>query len=58
MKSKSVKTMINQLVTKHKTIEAVAELLGISVRYAYYLKKGERKANIYLAEYIRKLINE
>jgi len=58
MKSKSVKTLINQLLIKHKSIETVANLLGISLRYAYYLKKGERKANIYLVEHIRKLIKE
>ena len=49
MKTKRVKTAINQLIRRLGSEEAVAKELGISIRWVKYLASGERKASNSLA---------
>jgi len=56
MKSKYAKTLINQLLTNHKTKEEVALLLGVTPRYIYMLQKKERKASPPLIKLIKMLL--
>jgi len=58
MKTQSAKTYINQLLNKYKSIEAVASILDISPRFVYYLKNGERKANVYMIRYMKELLKK
>ena len=53
MKNAKVKTAINKLYRILGSDEAVARHLGISKRYVIYLRKGERKAGIFLANHIK-----
>lgn len=53
MKTVRVKTLINKLIQQLGSDEAVAVKLGISVRWVKYLKSGERKAGIFLAQAIK-----
>jgi len=53
MKSVKIKTQINKLIQKLGSDKAVANHLGISLRWVIYLKKGERKAGIFLARAIK-----
>jgi len=58
MKPKYIKTLINQLVRKHKTREAAAIHLSISPRYVYMLQKKERKASPILIKLIKILLEK
>jgi len=53
MKTMKVKTLINKLIQQLGSEQAVADRLGISIRWVIYLKKGERKAGIFLAKAIK-----
>jgi len=57
MKPKYAKTLINQLLTKHKSKENVALLLGITPRYIYMLQKKERKASPALLKLMKFLLD-
>ena len=54
MKTIKVKTAINQLIQRLGSDQAVADRIGISKRWVIYLKTGEKKASIFLAEAIKK----
>ena len=54
MKTISVKTTINQLIRKLGSDIAVADRIGIHHRYVRYLKNGQKKASILLADAIRR----
>ena len=58
MKTYKVKTKINQLLARHRNKEEVAELLGISTRYVYYLAMGQKKASSALTYVIEREINK
>ena len=58
MKSKYIKTSINQLVKKFGTRQAASRVLGISPRYVYMLQKKERKASPILIKLVRLLLEE
>jgi len=53
MKTVKIKTTINKLIQKLGSDQAVADHIGISLRWVIYLKKGERKAGILLAKAIK-----
>ena len=54
MKTIRIKTQINKLIQRLGSDSAVAEALGISVRWVKYLKTGEKKAGIFLAQAIKR----
>lgn len=53
MKTLKVKTLINKLIQKLGSVQAVADHIGISKRWVIYLKTGEKKASIFLAKAIK-----
>jgi len=53
MKAIKIKTTINKLIQKLGNEQAVADRLGISLRWVKYLRNGERKASYYLAKAIK-----
>lgn len=53
MKTKNVKTNLNQLVKQTGGVYATAEKLGISAKYVYMLLNKEAKASPALANLIR-----
>jgi len=56
MKSKTVKTLLNQLIKQYGSIELAAINLGISTRYVYMLLKKERKAGAHLRKFMQDLL--
>ena len=53
MKTVKIKTTINKLIQKLGNEQAVADRLGISIRWVKYLRQGKRKASYYLAKAIK-----
>lgn len=58
MKTLKVKTAIKQLIKQLGSDQAAADHMGISKRWVIYLKTGEKKAGIFLAQAIKKELEE
>ena len=58
MKSKTVKTLLNQLIKQFGSIELAAINLGISTRYTYMLLNKQRKAGKHLRKFMQDLLEK
>lgn len=58
MKTIKVKTAINELIKRLKSEQAVADRFGISKRWVIYLKTGKRQASYFLAQAIKKELDD